>query len=354
MARPPLRGAFVGYGNVASNGHAPGWRARGDVSIVAAAEPVAQQCGAFESAFPGARCYQTLDELLASETLDFIDLCTPPSSHLAMIDRALAAGVHVLSEKPLAISALDASAIAAAAGRAERVVHTVHNWLAAPVCLKVSELIDAGEIGDVVSVRWDTLRTGPAVTVGADAAGNWRLDPRTAGGGILVDHGWHALYCVAHWAGTPAVAVTGRLEVRRFTELAVEDTATVEIEFAQGRTGRVHLTWAAEERANSVEVEGERGRIRIAGASVILDGPSGERRWNCPPALSEGSHHPDRFERVALEFTEAVAGRSRGNLDEAVLCARLIDLARASNAAGGARMALDGPDAVRRLEAVEH
>ncbi len=131
-------------------------------------------------------------------------------------------------------------------------------------------------------------------------------------------------------------------------------SSTVEIEFAQGRTGRVHLTWAAEERANSVEVEGERGRIRIAGASVILDGPSGERRWNCPPALSEGSHHPDRFERVALEFTEAVAGRSRGNLDEAVLCARLIDLARASNAAGGARMALDGPDAVRRLEAVEH
>jgi hypothetical protein len=67
-----------------------------------------------------------------------------------------------------------------------------------------------------------------------------------------------------------------------------------------------------------------------------------EHRWSCPPSLSEGSHHPDWFVGVAEDFRIAVTGGDRGNLDEAVLCARLIDLAQRSNAAGGARLSFGG------------
>jgi hypothetical protein len=58
--------------------------------------------------------------------------------------------------------------------------------------------------------------------------------------------------------------------------------------------------------------------------------------------LSQGSHHRDWFIGVAEDFQRAAVGGSRGNLDEAVLCARLIDLAQRSSAAGGARLPLEG------------
>ena len=129
------------------------------------------------------------------------------------------------------------------------------------------------------------------------------------------------------------------LETRRFHEWPLEDTATVDLDFARGG-GRIFLTWTGNERANRIEIEGERGRIHVEGADVIVKNESGERRWSCPPALSEGSHHPDWFAGVVADFLAAMAKGSKGNLDEALLCAKLIDLAQHSSAAGGARLAL--------------
>lgn len=348
----PLRGAFVGYGNVASHGHAPAWRARTDTVMVAAAEPVAQQRERFLASFPDGRAYEDIDELFAKESLDFIDLCTPPASHPALIARALKAGLHVLCEKPLATTFEDALRIVESARVAGRVVHTVHNWLAAPACLKVSELVAAKAIGRVRSVRWETSRTGPAVVVGDQASLNWRLDPRLAGGGILTDHGWHALYCVAHWMGETPQSVRARLETRRFFELGVEDTADVDLAFAESRSASIHLTWAGVERANRVVLTGEHGSVRIDGATVVLEAADGEQRWDCPPSLSEGSHHPDRFGHVADEFIRAVLAGGQGNAGEALLCAQLIDLARASSALDGAPLSLEEGAPSPALEAV--
>ena len=330
----PQRGAIVGYGHVAANGHMPFWRERPGVEIVAVAEGTAARRALFLATCPGGRAYATPEELLAAETLDFVDICTPPASHAACIGQALAAGLHVLCEKPLTIAAHDASVIAQRAARAGRVVHVVHNWLAAPICRRVSALLDEGAVGTVRSVSWTTLRAGAAVAVGGDGTPNWRMDPAVAGGGILFDHGWHAAYCVARWAGAAPDRVQARLENRRFHDWAVEDTATLDIELGEVR-GRIHLTWAADERANGIVVAGDRGRIEVAGPDVVLRDEAGTRRWACPPALAHGSHHPDWFAAVAEAFLAAARGEGAGNLGEAVLCAQLIAAAQSSSAAGG-------------------
>jgi predicted dehydrogenase len=175
---------------------------------------------------------------------------------------------------------------------------------------------------------------------------NWRADPAIAGGGILFDHGWHALYCVVRWAGVPR-GIAATLEKRRFREWPLEDTATIALDLPSG-TGHIHLTWAAEERANTIGIEGERGNIRVASDRVVLETKAGEQHWSCPPALSEGSHHQDRFVGVAADFRLAVTANDKGNLEEAMLCARLIDLAQRSSAAGGVRLSIDDqvPDLV--------
>ena len=121
------------------------------------------------------------------------------------------------------------------------------------------------------------------------------------------DHGWHALYCVTRWAGAP-YGVAATLETRRFHDQPLEDTASVDLITAAG-VSNIFLTWAADERSNAIEIEGEKGEIRVIGDAVILKSSVGERRWTSP-SLSEGSHHPDWFGGVAADFVAAAtAGR---------------------------------------------
>jgi predicted dehydrogenase len=333
-----LKGAFIGFGNVAANGHMPGWRARDDVRIIAATDAAAQREQAFLADCPDGRWHETVDGLLSGEKLDFVDICAPPGSHAPLIERALDAGLHVLSEKPLVTRAEDAERVAGAAARSGRVLHTVHNWLCAPVCRKITALVEEGAVGPVRSVGWRTLRTQPATAVSVDGVANWRVDPALAGGGILFDHGWHALYCVMRWAGAP-VSVAAKLETRRFHEHPLEDTASVDLTTAAG-VSNIFLTWAADERSNTIDIGGEQGEIHVSGDAVLLKSNDHERRWSCPPSLSEGSHHPDWFGGVASDFVAAARGAAKSNQDEALLCARLIDAAQRSSAAGGVRLTL--------------
>jgi predicted dehydrogenase len=333
-----LRGAFIGFGNVAAKGHLPGWQSRNDVSIVAATDVISTRREAFLQACPKGRWYERVDDLLSGEMLDFVDICTPPSSHAALIKQALEADLHILCEKPLVTRLADAQFVAKASARAGRVVYTVHNWLKAPICLRISALIAEGVIGSARSICWLTLRTQPAVAFAPESGMNWRIDPAIAGGGILFDHGWHALYCIMRWAGAPH-GITAMLEKRRFHESALEDTATVTLDLMSG-IGHIYLTWAGEERYNYIEIKGEQGHINAVNDRVVLKTNSREYHWSCPPSLSEGSHHQDWFVGVAEDFRLAATAGDKGNLEEAVLCARLIDLAQRSSAMGGARLSI--------------
>jgi predicted dehydrogenase len=334
-----LRGALIGFGNVAAKGHLPGWQSLNDVSIVAATDVLASRREAFLDACPNGRWFDSVDELLADQTLDFVDICTPPSSHTPLIIQALEADLHILCEKPLVTRLAEAQFLAAASLSAGRVVYTVHNWLKAPICMKISALIAAGAIGSTRSIYWRTLRTQPAITVTSEGVANWRVDPEIAGGGILFDHGWHAFYCIARWAGAPR-GITALLEKRRFHQSPLEDTATVDLDLISA-TGHIYLTWAGEERSNYIEIAGERGSINAANDLLILKTNSREHQWSCP-SLSEGSHHPDWFIGVAEDFRLAMMGGNTRNFEEAVLCAQLIDLAQRSSAAGGARLSTGG------------
>ena len=105
-------------------------------------------------------------------------------------------------------------------------------------------------------------------------------------------------------------------------------------------SAEIYLTWSANERANYIKIVGDHGHLETIDDVVVLKSGNGERRWSCPPPLSQGSHHRDWFVSVAKDFQRAVMGRGRSNLDEAALCARLIDLAQRSSADGGVRLLL--------------
>src|SRR5262245_45525320 len=208
------RGAIIGLGNVALHGHLPGWRRRSDVEIVAVTDARPEQRALAATHAPGARWYPTATALLAEADVDFVHICTPPSSHAALIREAPAPGRHVLCEKPLVIAAADVPPLAQLAERTGRIIYTVHNWHHAPIVRRTADLIREGRIGRVEHVIWHTLRTRPAAA-GDEQTGNWRVDPAIAGGGVLSDHGWHVFYVVQRWVGEEPRSVSARLERRR-------------------------------------------------------------------------------------------------------------------------------------------
>ncbi len=323
-----LRGAIVGVGNVALKGHLPGWLARDEVEIVAAADVREEGRAALAQCLPGARWYDSVDALLAAEKLDFVDICTPPAFHSSAIRSALEAGVHVLCEKPLVLSSAELVSLAALARERVLVLATVHNWRHAPVLLRATELVRSGAVGSVSRVRWETLRDRPAAASGQ--ADNWRVDPAVAGGGILLDHGWHALYSIQHWIPGEPDRISARLESRRAGKSDIEDTAEVALHYPAARA-EIFLTWTAGERANRITLEGSAGTITIDGATLEFRPASGgpPRREELPGSLSEGSHHPDWFRGVVEEFLPEIRDpRRRGqSLAEAQCCLRWIETA---------------------------
>jgi predicted dehydrogenase len=137
-----LRGALIGFGAVAECAHAPAYASKASpLEIVAVAEPCGARHAAIRARLPGARIYPDFQRLLAREALDFVDVCTPPSEHMNLSLAAFARGLHVLCEKPLAMSVLEARRMVSAAIRGQSVLFPVHTYLHAPILRAVRGLL---------------------------------------------------------------------------------------------------------------------------------------------------------------------------------------------------------------------
>ena len=93
------------------------------------------------------------DDLIAREDIDIIDICTPNTSHCDMVCRALAAGKHVLCEKPLCVSEEEARLIARAERESGRICGMVFNNRFMAPMLRAKQLIDEGRLGRILSFR---------------------------------------------------------------------------------------------------------------------------------------------------------------------------------------------------------
>jgi predicted dehydrogenase len=162
-----------------------------------------------------------------------------------------------------------------------------------------------------------------------------------AGGGILLDHGWHALYIVLRWLRQAPSSVAAVLEKRAHPEWSVEDTATIRLHASEAVV-EIFLTWASPSRANSAVIEGSLGTICVDDDTLRLTSGGREQHWTFDQPLSQGSHHPDWFSRVRDGFLREISWETRQgeNLAEASLCAQLLHLAQESHARGGGPVAV--------------
>lgn len=323
-----LRGVIVGFGEVAKNGHWPAYRAGTGLEIVAVVDPSAERRALASRLLPQAATFAAVGDLPASLSIDFVDICTPPSAHAEPMLAALDRGWHVLCEKPFL---LDPAVVdiarhrAAAAGVA---LVPVHNWKYAPIVRGATAALLAGAIGSLRRVEIETARLRAAPT--AEPSGvNWRRDPEIAGGGILMDHGWHAVYLALHWFRQSATAV--RASLHRPPGGGVEDEARVSIGFPGGEAA-ITLTWNGDTRRNQMRLEGSRGEIVLADDALRVLGDVREST-TFPSALSSGSHHADWFTAMLPDVVACFErpALSRPLFEEAAGCLSIIQEAYRSD-----------------------
>ncbi len=323
------KGAIVGCGAVACQAHVPAWQATPGFQIVAAVDPIPAQHAQVQALLPAVRCYGHLDTLLAHEDVDFLDICTPPAQHEASVLQACARGVHVLCEKPVTCTADSMQRIIDAVAAANILVFPMHNWKYAPSIQALKRLLLDGVIGTPTAVECTTLRTKPAGETG------WRLDPAMAGGGILLDHGWHAFYLLLFLLDAAPQRIAATVERRLYLATGVEDTVTCDVQFPQA-TAKIHLTWAAAERMNRIVIHGAGGTLGLEDAHLHI-APHGQapRTVVFPAALSAGSYHPDWCAAMLPDFYAALGDQTQWSrsLREAETCLRLTMLAYRSAAA---------------------
>ena len=220
------------------------------------------------------------------------------------------------------------------------VLHTVHNWKYSEAFRTVRQLLQAGTLGPLNRISFNTARNGCAVTT----RDNWRVQAAVAGGGILVDHGWHAFYLLLALAQERPQCIRAALERRRYVDAEVEDTAVCAIDFPS-LTGEIRLTWAAAERQTEWRFVGDDGHLIIDDDQVLVQGKSGRHSQRLATALSAGSHHPEWFAGVVDSFRQEIDDPStRGtNQAEAEWCLLMLNRAYASGARDARPMDIPQP-----------
>ena len=263
-------------------------------------------------------------QLLASEReLDALIVTTPPSFHASAVLDGLRAGLHVLCEKPLTLDPEAFAAIRAESEARNRAVYCVNNWAFSPQWSRLLETAASGALGAIRHAEIRVLRTRPSVSA---LPGDWRKDPAVAGGGILVDHGWHNLYLLRRLLGPGARLVSTVL----MPEGAVDEVATALLA-APGAAGVMHLSWRASERSNAAIVVGEKGTAELRDDVLEIRVSGSIETIRFAEKLSGGSSHPEWLAAMWPSFEAECAGVDRGeNLAEAAFCLEAIRAAYAA------------------------
>ncbi|HEY3219782.1 MAG TPA: Gfo/Idh/MocA family oxidoreductase [Gemmatimonadales bacterium] len=263
------RGALLGLGGIARSGHLPAFQADPRVASRLRIVGIVDDAPTAPPSFEGIPLLSRPEQLAGLAPLDFVDICTPTSSHLALSLWGLSQGYHVLCEKPVAVNRAEAAKLARAARTAHRVVMPCHQYRFNPVWRRVKRWLDDGMIGRWYLAEFRVYRLAADPGSGAIGAVPWRGRRDAGRGGVLLDHGTHLVYELLDVAGPPESvrAWTGRL---RHGGYDVEDTAQLVFDYPD-RMATMFLTWAARRRETEIRFVGERGSITWSGGLLTLE-----------------------------------------------------------------------------------
>jgi 1,5-anhydro-D-fructose reductase (1,5-anhydro-D-mannitol-forming) len=252
------------------------------------------------------QAWTTLDEALVDPAVQAVYIATPVFLHAPQTIQSLRAGKHVLCEKPMAMNDAEARSmvnVAEATGRTFGVAYYRRTY---PKLQRAKQLIQAGAIGkpvlsELTSHGWfDPGSFNPGSFDESNIDRSWLIDPAKAGGGPLYDIASHRIDVLNYLFGQP-VRATGYLS-NAVHHYAVEDNATVMIDYPGGVRGVVDVRWHSTVKRDECRIRGTEGEMELTplnGPELIYPGG----RENLPPHAN--LHYP-----IIENFVDAVLGKS--------------------------------------------
>jgi predicted dehydrogenase len=332
-------------------------------------------------------------EAIARDDIDVVDIVTPGDTHAEIAVAALAAGKHVLCEKPLANSVAEAEQMAdAASAAAERGVRAMvgFTYRRVPATTLARDMVAAGRIGEIRQVRAEYLQDWLS---DAEAPLTWRLQKEHAGSGALGDIGAHAVDLTEYITGQRVTGVSGILETlvderpllgagSGLSGSAGSGRGAVTVDDVALFTGRLESGALASFEASRFRTGRKNGlRIEISGShgALVFDlerlnelafydatAPAGEQGFRTI-LVTEPTHpylaawwpaghmlgYEHAFSHQAKDFVEAVAAgtQPRPSFDDGLHVQRVLDGVERSARGGSAWTAIDDEAAERRLAA---
>ncbi len=225
------------------------------------------------------RGVESFDELVASDDLDVIDVCTPPGLHRAMVTRALESGCHVVCEKPLAGSLADVDAIAECERRSGRRLMPIFQYRFGRGIERLRRLVEAGVAGTPYVASVETFwRRGAAYY-----AEEWRGRFDTELGGVCISHAIHSHDLLQSVLG-PVESVFAHVDTR-VNPIETEDCAAVTLRFRSGALATLTATLGSARESSRLRICFE----HLSAESSTPPYQPGSEPWTLEPMTPEDS-----------------------------------------------------------------
>lgn len=322
-----IRVLLVGAGAIANYAAKPVYsKLRDQARVVGVVDLNLERAQALASEF-GAKPYASLAEALEKEPSEAVDVRTPHPAHHQAVMEAIAAGKHILVEKPIATSYGDALAMVTGARDAGVTLAVAENYSFFEPVRFVRDSIARGDIGELL-----VSRTHRAVNIdGVWIRDGWRLDAHRSGGGVLIDQGTHFVNLLRNVVGD--IQEVHAYASSRKAGWVGEDSAVVNLRFFDGGIGQQLYSWGTLTSEPVVEAAfyGSEGSLEIRtgydgpGGGVVMfrpDQPGGSER-----ILYSAEYDPSA-QLLVEDFLAAIRGDSlpimsgeEGLADLKVVCA---------------------------------
>ena len=225
-----------------------------EAEVVAVFSNIGEEAKAFAGTHGIAQWYDNLDSLLAGSGADVIDICIPNYMHYEACLKAAAANKHVIIEKPLALTLEQADEMIAVCKQQGVLLMYAEQLCFTPKYERARMLVERGAVGNVYMLKQSEKHSGPHSA--------WFYKKETAGGGVMMDMGCHALAWF-RWMNknNPVKSVYADMKtVLHDTEC--EDNTMAIIEFENGITAVAENSWARHGGMDDrIEIYGDKGVI---------------------------------------------------------------------------------------------
>jgi len=263
-----VRVAIAGCGKIARTRHAPEYKANPQAELVGFYDYNREHAEELAEIY-GGKVYDSYEELLADETVEAVSICSPNFLHSTHTIQAMRAGKDVLCEKPMAADVAEAQKMIDVQKETGRILMLGHNQRFVRTHIRAKELLEAGAIGKILSLRTNFKHEGPETWSIENSNKTWFFSKSKAGFGVLGDLGSHKLDLVRFLMGDEIESIFAMVTTldKRDAEgnlIDLDDNAFCTFKMRSGLPGTMSVSWTnygVED--NSTVIYGTKGTMKI-------------------------------------------------------------------------------------------